>query len=389
MGLGSVPAGLMAKPHEMPLAKARMAYYAARAERQQHGDPLERRREAKRQRLRGLRDQALTVGVTVQAYLKAAAPRLAARTLAEYRRQFDRIIIPGIGADAPLSTVTSQRLREAVLAPMEQRGCTVGINRTTASLKAWMRWCEEHYGIQSAAGQLKIDRRVERSCDRVLTEAETVAFWKATDVPDDRIAQCLRFMLLTALRPGEAASLSWQGVESNRITIPLTKNGRAHSLPLSAQAQVILDARRPIGTEKPSGLVFNVRSDVLGQRIRDMLGRSRRDQTKRVKELQAHGGELKKRAPRKIRHMDCPAFTPHDLRRTALTMLAQRECPLQVIQKIANHAPSGVTQQVYVRYSFEQEAREWLDKLGTYIDSLATGKVASLEEARAKKGVAA
>jgi integrase len=216
-----------------------------------------------------------------------------------------------------------------------------------------------------------------------------VAFWQATADPQDRISQCLRFILLMALRAGEAGKLDWQWVESDRFTIPKTKNGRAHALPLSSQARAAIETRRNSKLEKQSGPVFDVRSDVLGQRIRDMLGLSKNDQTRRKRELRKSGGTYKERKPRNVRQLTCQPFTPHDLRRTALTTLARLGCPLQVIQKIANHAPSGVTQQVYLRHSFEIEAREWLDKLGAYIDSLANGKVASLEEARSKREVAA
>ena len=90
-----------------------------------------------------------------------------------------------------------------------------------------------------------------------------------------------------------------------------------------------------------------------------------------------------------MRHLDCQPFTPHDLRRTALTTLARLGCPLQVIQSIANHAPSGVTQRVYLRYSFENEAREWLEKLSTYIEALSTGQVASIRRAGTTRGEAA
>jgi integrase len=375
MRLGLVPETQIAKPHEMTLAQARAKYYEARAERERTGDPLAQRREAKRQRAQEAQDRSLTVQVAVRAYLEALGPRLAKRTRDEYQRQFDKNIVPSLGASTPLSAVTTEKLRDKVLAPLERRGLTVGLNRTIATLKAWLHWCEDRYGVENAARRLRIDRRVERPCDRTLTESEIVAFWRATDVPDDRIAQCLRSMLLTALRPGEAGSLDWQWIESDRLTIPKTKNGRAHSLPLSAQAQAVLDTQRPDGQEKPTGPVFGLRSDVLAQRVQRMLGLSH-DQQKRKKESKAA------QEPRHVPRIECEPFTPHDLRRTALTILARLGCPLQVIQKIANHAPSGVTQQVYLRHGFEREAREWLDKLGAYVEGLASGQVVSIGSAR-------
>lgn len=386
MRLGLVPAGLMAKPHEMSLAQARAAYYAARGERGKCGDPLARRQEQRRLRLQVALDRKLTVASTVEAYLKAAESRLAVSTLAEYRRQFAKLVLPEIGPSTPLSSLTAERLREAVFAPLERRGLTVGRNRLTATIKAWLRWCEDRYGIESVARRLKIDRKIERARDRVLTESEIAALWRATSDSADRIAQCLRLILLTALRAGEAGALDWHDVESDRFTIPETKNGRAHSLPLSPQARSVIDTQRPDGNANLTGPVFGVRTDVLGQRVRDMLGLSKNDQTKRKRDLQATGKEFRERKPRHVPRLACQPFTPHDLRRTALTTLARLGCPLQVIQKIANHAPSGVTQQVYLRHSFENEAREWLDKLGSYLEGLSAGQVISLDKNRAMKG---
>jgi hypothetical protein len=62
-------------------------------------------------------------------------------------------------------------------------------------------------------------------------------------------------------------------------------------------------------------------------------------------------------------------------------MLARLGCPLEVVQKIANHAPSGVTQRVYVRHGYENEMRLWLDRLGAYITGLAAGKVVNIGSA--------
>ena len=122
MQLGLVPVGLMAKPYEMSLAQARAAYYAARAERGKSGDPLARKREQRRQRLQSVRDRALTVQKCADAYLTAAEARLAKSTYTEYRRQFDKLILPEIGPSTPLSYLTAEKLREDVLEPLERKG---------------------------------------------------------------------------------------------------------------------------------------------------------------------------------------------------------------------------------------------------------------------------
>jgi hypothetical protein len=74
--LGLVPATPSARPHEMTLKAAREAYYAARAKRQQMGDPLVVRRRERLARLEAARDAAITVqSSSLLAGMSAPRPR--------------------------------------------------------------------------------------------------------------------------------------------------------------------------------------------------------------------------------------------------------------------------------------------------------------------------
>ncbi len=59
-------------------------------------------------------------------------------------------------------------------------------------------------------------------------------------------------------------------------------------------------------------------------------------------------------------------WSPHDLRRTGRTMLAQLGCPNEVAESILGHTRPGV-QGVYDRYSYDAERRLWL---GRWADAL-------------------
>lgn len=385
MTLGLVPATPSAKPHEMPIKAARAAYYAARAERQEVGDPIAVRRQQRRQRMEDARDKSLTVQKSVDAFLAAQVSRLAPRTVAEYKRQFDKHFIPQLGGDTGLSSVTRDELHVKIVAPHKQLGHHVMANRVTATLKSWLSWCETEYAIESAAARLKVDRRVETPRDRVLTDSEIRSLWQAT-AGGDSIMQCLRLILVTALRPGEAAKLSGHWIDADRLTIPATKNGRAHALPLSTVAKTVLES----ASKRDDDMVFGTRVDTLSHRIRAMTGeRQAQAAARRARILPPpdprwHG--RKRQAPA----LDgCTAFRPHDLRRTALTTLARLGCPLEIIQRIANHAPSGITQKVYMRHSYEAEMRNWLEQLGSFIEGLGSGKVASIADALAAREKAA
>jgi integrase len=108
-----------------------------------------------------------------------------------------------------------------------------------------------------------------------------------------------------------------------------TKNGHPHTVPLSAMALEII---------APRG---QVRSSPISQAIQ-------RSQAK----------------------FGIPHWTAHDLRRTALTKMAELGVAPIVLGHIANHrttTKAGITLGVYVQHAYEREKREalelWADRL--------------------------
>jgi integrase len=72
---------------------------------------------------------------------------------------------------------------------------------------------------------------------------------------------------------------------------------------------------------------------------------------------------------------DIPAFTIHDLRRTASTLLHENGWPSDVVEKALNHTIGGV-RGVYNRAEYEPQRREMLQFWADYIEQLlTTGKV--------------
>jgi integrase len=72
---------------------------------------------------------------------------------------------------------------------------------------------------------------------------------------------------------------------------------------------------------------------------------------------------------------DIPAFTIHDLRRTASTLLHESGWPSDVVEKALNHTIGGV-RGVYNRAEYEAQRREMLQFWADYIDELrASGQV--------------
>lgn len=66
---------------------------------------------------------------------------------------------------------------------------------------------------------------------------------------------------------------------------------------------------------------------------------------------------------------EIPAFTIHDLRRTASTLLHEQGWPSDVVEKALNHTIGGV-RGVYNRAEYAEQRREMLQAWSDYIDRL-------------------
>lgn len=75
------------------------------------------------------------------------------------------------------------------------------------------------------------------------------------------------------------------------------------------------------------------------------------------------------------------AFTPHDLRRTALTGMAKLGVAPIVIGHVANHrttTKAGMTLSVYVNHAYEKEKREALELWADRLQGIVSGKSAKV-----------
>ena len=66
---------------------------------------------------------------------------------------------------------------------------------------------------------------------------------------------------------------------------------------------------------------------------------------------------------------DIPPFTPHDLRRTAASLMTGMGIPRLVVKKILNHVEGDVTA-VYDRHSYDKEKRQALEKWAVKLQSI-------------------
>jgi integrase len=152
-------------------------------------------------------------------------------------------------------------------------------------------------------------------------------------------------VLFSGLRRNEAMTLTWDNVDLHEktLTIPTTKNGEPHTLPLSTFLLNLLQERfnrwhQPTGYVFPSwsktGHMTNVQHD--------------------IKKLQASG----------------LPYTLHDLRRSFLTTAEQLDISSWTVKRLANHRQTDVTGQHYIVHSIDR-LREPMEKISEELLRLA------------------
>jgi integrase len=218
----------------------------------------------------------------------------------------------------------------------------VAANRARGALSTMFAWAIGE-GLCDSNPVIGTNKAVEeKPRERVLDDAELAAVWKAA--PDNDYGRIVKLLMLTGQRRDEIGSLRWSEIDFEAGTIALpsnrTKNGRAHSVPLSADALAILKGVTQVDD----------REIVFGQGRGGYSGWSR-----------------SKAALNKASGVE--GWILHDLRRTAATRMAESNVLPHVIEAVLNHISghkSGVAG-IYNKSTYEPEKRAALNTLASYI----------------------
>jgi integrase len=282
---------------------------------------------------------AAAIGITVA---RAVAQYMAERIHPHYRRPATvQVYATRLTREFGNRALASlQAVELAALVRRVARTRPVAANRTLGFLKAFLGWCvETGYLADNPAASLT--RRVaggkERPRERVLTHEEIRRFWHADDLRHRRL---LRFLLLSALRIGEAQKSVVAQIRDGRLHLPaaLTKNARPHWVHLPPLAFAQIEG----GT--PSEPLFRAASATA---VAAAVGRW----------CARHGVE---------------PWRPHDLRRTAATGLGDAGVPPHVVARMLNHVlPGSESLPVYLRSEWEAErveaAERWAARVAAIV----------------------
>ena len=146
----------------------------------------------------------------------------------------------------------------ALLDVTAERG-PIQANRVLAVVRKMFNFAIEHDWLDVNPCHLvkRIVREVPR--DRVLTEDEIRAVWKALDDEHVLMASLIRLRLLTAQRGGELHGARWEEVDLTSgwwtIPSPRSKNRLSHRVPLSPQALALFKTLHEyrVANAKPDG----------------------------------------------------------------------------------------------------------------------------------------
>ena len=356
---------------EMTLEKAHSAHAKAREQLFNKIDPSELLVQSNIEH-RG----APTVSQLVNEYIeKWAKPRK--RTWEEDARMLSKDVVPPLGK----RKAKDIKRRDIVLLIDEivERGSPITANRTLRIIKKMFSFAVKR-GVLDASPCMEIDPPAkENQRERILNEEEIKMFWfglgKAKMSEATKLV--LRLLLITAQRKAEVSQAEWSEIDLKNKwwTIPKerSKNERIHRVPLSPMAVDIFKQAKTLSGDSrwvfPSSKGQPITPRSISRAIRN---NSEKKPSGNPKHTPPYGDFFK------IDH-----FTPHDLRRTATSMMTSLKIAEHDVSKVLNHTIQTVTNKHYNHYSYDKEKQKalgvWDRKLTAILTGKSSGKVIPLK----------
>lgn len=330
--LGSYPA--------VGISEARDAARAMHAEVEKGADPI-----ADRKRDRAMGQAAKggvgTLGALLDSYGDKPGKEL--KSWADSRKRIDVVFKPLLQRPATALTATDLQMQADAYPSGQSAAFAV------RSVRPVLKWAAQRGYVSPDLARLYSPAPVKRR-KRVLGGAELAAILPALRASTRPYARALHLMLLTLTRRQEAASARWGDIDlkGGIWTIPETKNGEPHTVPLARQTAALLLSVRP---EKPKADAF-VFSTSTGAAL---LNWDR--ETKAI--MEASGTE---------------GWTRHDLRRTGATLLGEMGELPDIIEAALNHvairSPLAAT---YNRSRYRPQVAAALQRLADALDDIEAG----------------
>jgi integrase len=260
------------------------------------------------------------------------------RRRAERERALQRHVYPVLG-DKDIAAIKRSDIVRLLDKIEDGSGATMA-TRTLAYIGRVFNWHaarSDDFRSPIVRGMGRVNAK-ERARQRVLNDDEIRAVWKAAETFTPPFGALARFILLTGCRPGEAAGLTSDELQSQGWVLPARRNKVKLDLlrPLSKAALGVL----PVGNGK---FVFATRA---GTSPRGSLSRA-------IIGLHKASGTS--------------GWTWHDLRRTTRTLLPRTKVvSVDIAERCLGHVVGGV-RGVYDHYEYKDEKAAAYDALAALI----------------------
>jgi len=343
--------------------------------------------EEERQRQEMLRNQAITFAAVADDFIQQKLPT--ERKGKAVERDIRRDLLPE-WSKRPIGSIT-----DADVLTMIRRKMPNGKNAARnlfALVKRFFRWaisqrtfglisspCE---GLQASA----ILGEMSRSRDRILSEDEIFAYWRAAMRLPYPYGPVYRGLILTALRVNELADASRPEFNyRDRVwVIPAErmkgknagkKQARAHAVPLTGDFLALLE-RLPRFNGGP--YLFSTTDGEtptwIGSKIKKRLDRRMLLTLRALAHVRGEDSRTVQLRP----------FVVHDIRRTVRSQLSRLKVAEEVREAILAHVRPGIVG-VYHHHDYLDEKRDalelWAARLRQIVNSLLNGKVISFRTA--------
>jgi integrase len=229
-----------------------------------------------------------------------------------------------------------------------------------AALRSMMNWYatrDENYVSPIVNGMRRDQRKAsERARNRILDDDEIRAVWNAAD---GTYGALVKLLLLTAQRESKVVGMRREDISAEgvwTIRSEPREKGNAGQVKLPQTALDIL-AEQPVIDDNPHVFAGSVR------------GRRRKSANKSsgppaFNSFSQRKEELDAKLPAGM-----PAWTLHDLRRTARSLMARAGVADNVAERVLGHAIGGV-QGVYNRHQYLEEKTDALQRLADLVETI-------------------
>jgi integrase len=292
-----------------------------------------------------IRREALTFSKLVERYMANHGKKI--RSAAEYQQLLDKDVVPRMG-ERRVDEIT--RPEVGVLLDDVAKRAPVVANRVMSVISSVFSWAvSEGLAKDNPARGLK-KRGTERAKERHLDDEEIRALWSGVETTAVLYKDVIRLVLLLGARPGEVCGLRREEVDLDAALIRLpperVKTGQPHALPLVGEALAIVTR---LCEGKRAGHLFLTTK-----------GKAPTSQDL-AKAFERTRSVLKNSA------------TPHDLRRTAATIMSRLEIDRLTIAYVLNHqstVKATVTGRTYDRHDFLPQKKRALEALDAQIAAI-------------------